>query len=77
MGARGKLPKNKLPVVDYPTACAPVKPTKQDIERQRRFRAEDALRDMERVEGYKSDKELMKDVKTLAAEKVNNLKKIK
>lgn len=44
--------------------------------RERKYRAEDALRDIERAEKHKSDKALMGDVKKLAKEKVNSLKKI-
>lgn len=44
--------------------------------RERKYRAEDALRDIERVEGHKRDKDLMRDVKGLAKEKMNSLKKI-
>lgn len=44
--------------------------------RKRKYRAEDALRDIERAEGHKRNKELMGDVKKLAKEKVNSLKKI-
>lgn len=75
MGKRGPLPKNNLPTVDYPSATAN-KPSKEDIERQRRYKAEDALRDIERAEGHKKDKELMSDIKSLAKEKMASLKKI-
>lgn len=67
--------KNKLPVADtvgYPVAS---KPTKSDQDRERRYRAENALSDIERAEKHKSDKNLMSDVKTLAKEKVADLKK--
>lgn len=43
---------------------------------RKRYRAEDALRDIERAEGHKRDKSLMKDVKSLAKEKVKSLNKI-
>jgi hypothetical protein len=43
---------------------------------QRNWKAEDALRDIERAEQHKRDKSLMSDVKKLAKEKVNSLKKI-
>lgn len=41
----------------------------------RKWRAQDALRDIQRAESYKGDKALMKDVKALAKEQMNNLKK--
>lgn len=44
--------------------------------RERKWKAEDALRDIERAEGHKRDKDLMKDVKSLAKEKVKSLNKI-
>lgn len=45
-------------------------------EREKRYKAEDALRDIERAEGHKRDKSLMKDVKQVAKEKMASLKKI-
>ena len=44
--------------------------------RERKYRAEDALRDLERAEGHKKDKTLMGDVKKLAREKADSLKKL-
>lgn len=44
--------------------------------RERQYRAEDALRDLERAEKHKRDKALMNDVKKLAREKADSLKKI-
>lgn len=43
--------------------------------RERKYKAEDALRDIERAEKHKSDKALMSDVKKLAKDKVDSLKK--
>ena len=43
---------------------------------RRRYMAEDALRDIERAEKHKRDKNLMRDVKTVAKEKMASLKKI-
>ncbi len=45
-------------------------------EESRKWRAEDALRDIERAEKHKRDASLMKDVKQLAQEKVKSLKDI-
>lgn len=44
--------------------------------RERKWKAEDALRDIERAEAHKRDKSLMADVKKLAQEKVKSLKDI-
>ena len=43
---------------------------------RRRYMAEDALRDIERAEKHKRNKNLMRDVKTVAKEKMASLKKI-
>lgn len=74
-----KLPVEKLKA----SKAVPVKivndtptPNKADGDRERKWRAEDALRDIERAEGHKRDAKLMSDVKKLAKEKVNSLKKI-
>lgn len=52
-----------------------VAPSKVDDSRERKWKAEDALRDIERAERHRSDKTLMGDVKKLAKEKVSSLKK--
>lgn len=44
--------------------------------RERKYKAEDALRDIERAETHRRDKGLMADVKKLAKDKVDSLKKI-
>lgn len=74
-----KLPVEKLKA----TKAVPVRivndapeVAKSDGDRERKWKAEDALRDIERAEGHKRDKSLMGDVKKLAKEKVNCLKKI-
>lgn len=43
---------------------------------ERKRKARYALEDIERAEGHKRDKSLMKDVKAVAREKMNSLKKI-
>ena len=45
-------------------------------EESKKWRAEDALRDIERAEKHKRDKALMADVKALARDKVKSLKDI-
>lgn len=77
MGKRGKLPENKLPTDGGQAMPMPImKPSKEMLDRERRYKAEDALRDIERAEGHKRDGNLMKDVKSLASEKMENLKKV-
>jgi hypothetical protein len=71
MGKRGRLPKNNLPV-DSPSPVTTAKMKEQE----RRWRAEDALRCINRAEEFKSDKGLMKDVKELAQEQMTSLKRI-
>jgi hypothetical protein len=69
--------KNKLPIakaggpVEMPAGM-----TAKMAESERRYRAEEALRDIERAEKHKMDKSLMSDVKKMAKEKVKALGKI-
>lgn len=65
-----KKAKTKLPVAPSNTISGP------SPREERKWRAEDALRTMEQAEGYRKDKELMREVKQLAREKVKNLKKV-
>lgn len=44
--------------------------------RERKYKAEDALRTMKEYEKIKADKQLMGDVKKMAKEEMNKLKKI-
>jgi hypothetical protein len=67
-----KLPKAKV------TDCAsPVgyRQTKEDLERQRRYAAEDAIRTLTRAEEIRGDKRLMGDVKSLAQEQIQVAKR--
>lgn len=48
----------------------------RDESRERKWKAEDALRTMKEYEKIKSDKQLMSDVKKMAKEEMNKLKKI-
>lgn len=65
-----KKTKTKLPVASSNAIYGP------SPREERKYRAEDALRTIEQAEGYRKDKDLMKDVKQLAREKVKNLKKV-
>ena len=76
MAKRGPIPKNKLPAAKPDVGCAPVR-SKESEAQERRWKAEDALRDIERAEGHKKDKALMADVKQVCAEKIDSLKRIK
>lgn len=81
------MAKNKLPVEKLKASkkAIPVRIVSETVSpssdkayeaRERKYRAEDALRDIERAEKHKRDAALMKDVKALAQDKVNSLKKI-
>jgi hypothetical protein len=48
----------------------------EDQKRMRQYKAEDALRDIERAEAHKKDAGLMRDVIAMAKEKINSLKKL-
>ncbi len=81
--AKNKLPVEKLvsskskPIPVKIVNDAPTASTDKSYEaRERKYRAEDALRDIERAEGHKRDKSLMGDVKKLAQDKVKSLKSI-
>jgi predicted metal-dependent hydrolase len=50
--------------------------SKEDEARERKWKAEDALRDIERAEGHKKNKELMRDVKQCAKEKMQTMGKV-
>ncbi len=64
-----------IPVEAYTKASPFMK--KEAEERERRYRAEDALRDLQRAECHKKDKKLMSDVKKIADEQMKALSKLK
>ena len=68
---------NKLPVASNSISAVPYKRTKDDEDRERRYRAEDGLRAIQRADEVKSDKKLMGDIKALAKEQISCLSKIK
>ena len=70
MGKRGKMPKNELS-----SATLSYKPSKTDVERENRYRAEDALRTLARADEIRNDKGLMGSVKRLAQEQMQTAKK--
>lgn len=68
------MAKNKLPVASA-NAIAP-EASNDYKEKERQYKAEEALRDIERAEKHKQDKGLMKDVKKCAKMKMKALGKI-
>jgi hypothetical protein len=81
MAKKSKLPVEKLgttkPVPVKIIQDTPSTSSNKDYEaRERKYKAEDALRDIERAEQHKRDKALMGDVKKLAQDKVKSLKNI-
>jgi len=67
--------KMSLPVAKA-GGSATIKDDGIDLEQERKYRARHALEDIERAEGHKRDKDLMRDVKKEARDKVKTLKKI-
>ncbi len=66
--------KTKMPVETPVATAAPqhilAKRSSEDEARERKWKAEDALRDIERAEEHRKNKSLMKDVKACAKEKM-------
>lgn len=58
-----------------PAAIGTSKPSAQDRARERRYEAEHALETLSRAEEHKRNPRLMSDVKKLAAEHVEKMKK--
>jgi len=50
--------------------------SKEDEDRERRWKAESALETIQRAEQHKKDKMLMRDVKAMAKEKMAAMKKV-
>ncbi len=60
-----------MPVESLPSPEAIIAKRSPDHEaRERKYRAESALSDIERAEGHKRDRALMRDVKACAKEKM-------
>ena len=78
--AKPSSSKNKLAIavatMPQPSAPKQIAYEKGEKERQRMWKAEDALRDIERADRHRNDKTLMKDVSKLAQERIATLKKI-
>ncbi len=72
MGKRGKVGENKLPI-----ASASVMPTMANAAQEdMKYKAEDALRDIQRAETHRRDAKLMEHVKKLGREKMEALKRV-
>jgi hypothetical protein len=69
MAKKSKLPAEPLKASTAPEATI-ARRSHEDEARERKYMAESALRDIERAEGHKRDKSLMKDVKACAREKM-------
>lgn len=68
-----KLPKARL--ADACSVPTSYKQTKQEIERNRRYAAEDAMRTLTRADEIRGDRSLMTDVQRLAREQIQVAKK--
>lgn len=66
---------NKLPIAKSNVAAVEYKRTKEDEARERRYRAEDGLRTLQRADEIKRDKQLCNDIKALAKEQVKAAQK--
>ena len=73
--------KSKMPVESFVASTAPqniiARRSADEEKREREYRARNALEDIERAEGHRKNKDLMRDVKSLAKEKVKCLSNIK
>ncbi len=63
--------------LDAPATCAPVyRQSAADKERERRYRAEDDLRTLQRAEEVRADRSRVTEAKKVAAEQVRALSRI-
>lgn len=65
--------KSRMPVE---SVAAPSKISTEDKARMRRYEAEDAIRTLQRADEIRRDKDLCKDMKALAKEQMEALKKV-
>lgn len=65
--------KSKTKLSDMVDRPAPYKATAEDKERERRYRAEEDIRTMQRAEEIKKDKERIKAMKDVANEQIKAL----
>ena len=71
-----KLPKAPTGASYMTDVAGNWKPSKEQQERDRRYKAEDGLRTIQQADKVKSDKPLMKDIKALAKENMATLAKV-
>lgn len=77
MKARKPKPKgSSLADVPYPTAVSSPANRRADVQRQRRYEAEEAMRTIMRADEHRSNPRLMADVKRLAAENAAKMGRI-
>ena len=69
--------KSKMPVESPVAVSTQPRRYADEEKREREYRARSALEDIERAEGHRKNKDLMRDVKSLAKEKVKCLSNIK
>ena len=69
--------KSKMPVESLVAVSTQPRRSADEEKREREYRARSALEDIERAEGHRKNKDLMRDVKSLAKEKVKCLSNIK
>ena len=75
--AEGAKKVKPVPVKIVHDEMMPSTANNKDYEaKEKRYRAEEALRDIERAERHKRDKELMKHVKSVAKEKIATMNKV-
>jgi len=67
---------SKLPVAMPSTSLGMCKPTRADVEREKRYRAESAIRTLKEADEIKRDKDLMKDCKAYVKEQAKTIGKL-
>ena len=75
-GKSTTLPKAKATTSAPCDVAKPYRPSKEDQDRERRWKAEDGLRTLQSADKVKSDPRLMKDVQALAKEQMGTLAKV-
>ena len=62
--------------LDSPMACAPIRQTREQVEREKRWQAESDLRTLQQAEEIRSDRGRMSYAKRVATEQVKALSKV-
>lgn len=71
-----KPKKSAVSLSDYPMGVSAARPSREDRDRERRYRAQEALDTLSRAEEHRGNRRLMSDVKKLAAEKAAKMARI-